>query len=263
MRISTLPRQQYKQLMREQLLSADELLAWIKSIGSLVVGVGMLKGGTGKTTASIFIALWFAWKLGLRVCVVDTDNNSQSVVNWLKVRNALQDNVPFDHVVYDEKDDEGPELDYVIDQLKESFDVVIVDTGGAGKEAYWEVCNRAHLMILPVAPSGIEVVRIPPTLRQANRASKANENTLRVSVVMIKCDKRTSLPAEQRPTIQRHVASAMDEVKSSNLVVSMPAEAFEISGSPDYPRFWETMPKPSHTEEWGALLRHVLKGAAA
>ncbi|MEU6756070.1 ParA family protein [Streptomyces sp. NPDC046685] len=263
MKISTLPRQQYKQLLREELLSIDELKAWIKAIGCLVIGVGMLKGGTGKTTATIFIALWIAWKLGLKVCVVDTDDNSQSVVNWLKVREATKDKVPFDHVVYDEKDEDGPELDEVIEHLKESFDVVIVDTGGAGKEAYWEVSREAHLLILPVAPSGIEVIRIPPTIRQAARGSKANENTLRASVVMVKCDGRTSLPAEQRPAVASRIASAMEEVKHGDLVVSMPAEAFEISNSPDYPRFWETMPKPSHTEEWGAFLRHVLKEAVA
>lgn len=254
MKTTTLPRQQHKKLMA-QLASREEILAWIDENGTLVIGSGVLKGGTGKTTSAIFLALYLAIILGLKVVVIDTDDNSQSVDNWHEIRENRNEHVPFDVFRYDPKDEDGPDLDDVIDALKESHQVVIVDIGGAGKETYWEMCKSAHLVLLPVAPSGYEVSRIRASIRQAAKGAKANSD-LRVLVCMVKCDGRTTLPDEQRPVLEAIVASE----GNGKVQVSLVPREFQISNSPEYPRSWETTPKRLALEEFGLLLRHVMKG---
>ncbi|WP_307545280.1 AAA family ATPase [Streptomyces sp. V3I8] len=254
MKTSTLPRQRLKTFMATR----EEILAWIDENGCLVIAVGVLKGGTGKTTSAIFFALYLAVMLGLKVVVVDTDDNSQTVDNWYRIREQRDEKVAFDIVSYDPKDEEGSDLDDVIEALKEEYQVVIVDSGGAGKEAYWEMCKVANMLVLPVAPSGFEISRIKASLRQASKGTKAN-SALRVSVYLVRCSGNNTLAEEQRPVLQA-IVSAEDPAK---VQVSLVPEEFQISGSPDYIRSWETTPKRPHLEEFGHLFRHLMKGIVA
>lgn len=257
MKTSTLPRQQLKRLLASQ----DEIRAWIDRNGCLVIGVGMLKGGTGKTTMTIFLALYLAAMLGLKVLVIDTDDNSQTVDNWYKIREARQEKVPFDLITYDAKDQDenAPDLDDVIDNFSANFDVIIVDSGGAGKEAYWELCQRAHMVLLPFAPSGFEWNRIAPTAKTAARGGKANENRLKVFVCMVKCTGRNSLAADARPVVEAIMATKISDDVREKADIEFMAKDFEISESPEYPRAWDETPKRTHLEEMGLLFRHAMK----
>ncbi len=263
MKTSMLPRQQFKRLLAEQTLSREQILKWIKTARCLIIGIGMLKGGTGKTTSTIFLALYLALCLGLKVCVVDTDDNSQSVDNWYKhrERRTPPEDVPFDLVTYDPKDEEGPDFEDVLEELREQYDVVLVDVGGAGKEAYWELCKTAHMVLLPVAPSGYETTRMVPTIRVAARGGRQNANTLKVFVLMIKCDNRTTLPQEQRAALEAALETI--DMEKLKIEVYFADKEFDISNSPDYPRSWENTPRISQLEEYGMLFRHVMKAVAA
>ncbi|MCP9209682.1 division plane positioning ATPase MipZ [Streptomyces sp. NEAU-Y11] len=259
-KIATLPRQQYKDLLAEFTLSINLIKKWLDDVaGCLIVGVGMLKGGTGKTTSSIFLALYLAICLGLKVCVVDTDDNSQSVDNWYKLRESREEEVPFDLVTYDPKDEEGPDLDDVLDELSKQYDVVLVDVGGAGKEAYWELCKMAHFLLLPVAPSGFETHRIAPTIKVASRGGKANPNRLKIFVALIKCSGNNTLADDQRGAIE----VALAPLDRSKVDVFLVNENFQISSSTYYPRAWEHTPKRSQLDEFGMLFRYAMKEVAS
>jgi chromosome partitioning protein len=241
-----------------QAASRDEIFAWLDENGCLVIGIGVLKGGTGKTTSAIFLALYLAIVLGLKVAVVDTDDNSQTVDAWYQIRESRDEEVPFDLVNYDPKDENGPDLDDVIEALKESYQVVIVDIGGAGKEAYWEMCKVANMVILPVAPSGFEISRLTASIRQATKGAKANPD-LTVTVFLVKCSGNNTLADEQRPVLEAIVQSE----DFSRVKAAVAPKEFQISGSPDYPRSWDTTPKRPHLEEFGLLFRHLMKGQVA
>ncbi|MEU9405619.1 ParA family protein [Streptomyces sp. NPDC048281] len=257
MKTSTLPRQQ----LRKLLASVDEIRIWINQNDCLVIGVGMLKGGTGKTTMTIFLALYLSLTLGLKVLVIDTDDNSQSVDNWLKVRENRQEKIPFDVTTYDAKDktEDAPELDDIIDSFREGYDVIIVDSGGAGKEAYWELCQSANLVLLPFAPSGFEWNRIPPTAKTAARGGKANENRLKLFACMVKTTGRNTLAADARPVVDALMQAKIDDDTREKIDVFFVDEEFEISDSPEYPRSWDETPKRTHLEEVGLLFRHAMK----
>jgi chromosome partitioning protein len=262
---STLPRQQLKRLLAPQ----DSIRAWINDNGCLVIGVGMLKGGTGKTTMTIFLALYLSLTLGLKVLVIDTDNNSQSVDNWYKIREARVDDegnsapekVPFDLDTYDcsNKAEDAPDLDDVIDSFRDDYDVIIVDSGGAGKTEYWELCQSARIVFLPFAPSGFEWNRIAPTAKQAARGGKANDNRLKVFVCMVKTTGRNTLAADARPVVETIMATKIDDDIREKIDIDFVAKEFEISDAPEYPRAWDETPKRTHLEEVGLLFRHAMK----
>lgn len=265
MRTSTLPRQQLKRLLASQ----EEIKAWIDANGCLIIGVGMLKGGTGKTTMTIFIALYLSLILGLKVLVIDTDNNSQSVDNWYKVRenrvddegNPAPEEVPFNLVTYDcsNKAEDAPDLDVVIDSFRDEYDVLLVDSGGAGKVEYWELCQAAHMVLLPFGPSGFEWNRIAPTAKTAARGGKANGNRLKAFVCMVKCTGRNTLAADARPVVEAIMAAKIDDDIREKIDIVFVDKEFEISDAPEYPRSWDETPKRVHLEEVGLLFRHGMK----
>lgn len=263
MKTSTLPRQRLQEVTK-LMMSRDETITAIRALGCLIIGVGMLKGGTGKTTSTIYLALYLAVVLGLRVCVVDTDDNSQTVDNWYKARERKNppEDVPFDLVTYDPKDEDGPDFDDVLDELSELYDVILVDVGGAGKETYWELSKTAHMLLLPMAPSGYETTRMPATLKQASRGGKQNTNRFKVFVVLVKCDNRTTLPEEQQDALEGAL-EALEATQQLRVAVDLVGEDFNISGATHYPRSWDSTPKRADLEEYGVLFRYMMKSWAA
>ncbi|WP_428957958.1 ParA family protein [Streptomyces sp. cg35] len=255
MDISTLPRQQHKDLVA-MLAGLEAIQAWIDENGCLVIGIGVLKGGTGKTTSTIFFALYLAIVLGLNVAVIDTDDNSQSVDNWHNIRDARGEDVKFTLYSYDPKDENAQDLDDMIEGLAANHQVILVDSGGAGKETYWEMCKVAHMLLLPVAPSGYEIARVRSSLRLADKSAKSKiEGDLQVTVFMVKCSGNNTLAQEQRPVLQNIVDTCETKFVSPTLA----PEPFQISGSPDYPRSWETTPKRPQLQEFGQLFRFLMK----
>ncbi|MGW5474199.1 hypothetical protein [Streptomyces chartreusis] len=66
---------------------------------AFVIVVGMLKGGTGKTTSAWFIALYYAVVLGLPTLLLDADAAGQSAYDWFKVAQAAGFDIPANLVV--------------------------------------------------------------------------------------------------------------------------------------------------------------------
>ncbi|MGW7100380.1 ParA family protein [Streptomyces sp. NPDC054838] len=257
MNLDTLPRQKLKEIYG-QTLSADQIRAWIDENGCLVIGVGMLKGGAGKTTSVIYLALYLAIILGLKVAVIDTDDNSQSVDKWYGVRERRNEDVPFDLVVFDPKDEEGPGLDDMItDLITQGYQAVLVDIGGSGKEMFWPVGSMAHLMLVTLKPAGIESDRVSATVRQAVKGAKVNPRSMPVFVTLVDCDRRTSLPEEQSAAISA-MLSLLPQVEESVAQVIQISEAFQISGATHYPRLWQDTPKRAQLDEFGRLFRHMM-----
>lgn len=218
---------------------------------ALTIAVGMLKGGTAKSTSVIYLALWWS-VMGAKVCVVDTDTNSQSLWNWFKIRQALDEPVPFTLIRHHPGDDIGLE----IDARSKEYDVVLVDLGGGDKEMFMDVCKRATLLLIPVAPSGFEISRLRATFHAAENAAldRTTDEDLSVYVLLVKCPPRSTLAREQRETLLNPGDGDPYPV--------LPEEA-QISNAVHYPRAWEETPKVTQLEEYGRMMRHALEGMIA
>lgn len=241
--------------LKELILPHKVLLEFVTSLGhGLIIAIGILKGGTGKSTTTLYAALWWAWKCGLKVCVVDTDENSQSLTTWYEMHKAMGDEIPFTLVEFDVSkaaQGRGPRLEDKLRELRREFDIVLVDLGGGDRETFGDACELAQVLLMPIAPSGWESSRLEATRVIANKHARLNETDLIATVILVKCSFKSSLPQETRYTLEHPIEGDP---------FPLPHPYFDISQAPHHVRSWETMPRrSSELEEIGILMRHVMK----
>ncbi|MCT9010786.1 ParA family protein [Streptomyces rhizosphaerihabitans] len=162
---------------------------------AFVIVVGMLKGGTGKTTSAWFIALYYAVVLGLPTLLLDADATSQSAYDWFKVAKAAGFEIPANLVV------ERYPFDDIAEYIREKraeFGAIVVDAGGGSAKLFHEAVTEANLLLVPVAPTKIERRKLVATFDEAERAAARNQRNVTAHVVMVKADDRTSLPSRAK-----------------------------------------------------------------
>ncbi|WP_329544371.1 ParA family protein [Streptomyces sp. NBC_01356] len=172
---------------RHKTLTAATARAW----DAFVIVVGMLKGGTGKTTSAWFIALYYAVVLGLPTLLLDADATSQSAYDWFKVAKAEGFEIPANLVIERYPFDDIAE--YIRDKRTE-FGAIVVDAGGGSAKLFHEAVTEANRLIVPVAPTKIERRKLIATFDEAERAAARNTRDVTAHVVLVKADDRTSLP---------------------------------------------------------------------
>lgn len=244
-----------KELM-QLVAPVKQVIRWLKTRRGFIIGVGILKGGTGKSTTVLYLALYFAVVLDLDVAVVDTDDNSQSISRWHAMHEALGDRIPFTLIEHPTKGKGSITLKKRLNGLRDKHDVVIVDLGGGDKETFIDLCEQARLLLMPSAPSGWETDRIQATLQTAASAARINVEGLDVYNFFVKCDFSTTLPEEEREAM----AVDLSEVDEDFVQPPFLHAYFDISKAPHHIRSWNVMPKRNELDEWGLLVRHALKG---
>nr|WP_277611432.1 hypothetical protein [Streptomyces scabichelini] len=172
---------------RIKTLAAATARAW----DAFVIVVGMLKGGTGKTTSAWFIALYYAVILDLPTLLLDADATSQSAYDWFKVAQAEGFEIPANLVV------ERYPFDDIAEYIREKrakFGAIVVDAGGGSAKLFHEAVTEANRLLVPVAPTKIERRKLVATFDEAERAAARNTRDVTAHVVLVKADDRTSLP---------------------------------------------------------------------
>ncbi|MGW1436880.1 ParA family protein [Streptomyces griseus] len=242
--------------LNELVVPVKQIIRWLKTRRGFIIGVGILKGGTGKSTSVLYLALYCALVLNLDVAVVDTDDNSQSISRWYAQHLAMGDTIPFTLIEHPTKGKDAISLKKRLRSLRDQHDVVIVDLGGGDKETFIDLCEQARLLLMPSAPSGWETDRIQATLQTASKAARINQDGLDVYNFFVKCDFTSTLAEEERE------AMAVDLSEEDEDFVPPPFlhPYFDISKAPHHIRAWSFIPKRGELEEWGLLVRHAMKG---
>jgi chromosome partitioning protein len=113
----------------------------------MVIAVTNLKGGVGKTTIAINIAVSLIHK-GYKTCVVDTDTEQRSSVKWAGQRDESAKTLPVFAV--------GEKLNREVEMLNADYDFVIID----GTPQLSERANRtilaSDLILIPISTSGFD-----------------------------------------------------------------------------------------------------------
>ena len=113
----------------------------------MIISVINLKGGVGKTTLAINLAVSFAHQ-GKKVCIIDTDKEQLSSVKWSGQRDDDKPSVSVITV--------GEKLIREVQTHEKNFDIVILD----GSPQLGDLANNtlivSDLVIVPVANSVLE-----------------------------------------------------------------------------------------------------------
>jgi chromosome partitioning protein len=135
-----------------------------------VIVVGNEKGGSGKSTVAMHIAIALM-KAGKRVATIDLDSRQKTFTHYIESRRAWAEHIGRDleipnHSCLDEKanisttDDEATEymhLTDAVDALSPDFDFIIIDTPGHNSYLMREAHSIADTLITPLNDSFVDL----------------------------------------------------------------------------------------------------------
>lgn len=147
----------------------------------LIITIGCLKGGVGKSTSAFFLAAYFAVFHGLRVLVIDADPLSQTGYSWYRALKKAGLAWPFDLISFPSK-----HVGDCIEDNQAGYDVIIVDTGGENEEIFKSSVRKSQELIIAAAPTDADLERVPPTFTAATQAAAGLDHEIRVRVLLTK-----------------------------------------------------------------------------
>lgn len=147
----------------------------------LVVTLGNLKGGVGKTTSAFFLAGYFSQVHNLRVLVIDADPLSQTGYSWYRRLTKGEVDMPFTLIAFPSR-----HVGDCITDNSADYDVVIVDAGGESADIFKAAIPSTDELVLLTSVSPSEVKRVPSTYRAAEEAAVDAAREIRVRVLMTK-----------------------------------------------------------------------------
>ena len=134
---------------------------------SKVITIAQQKGGTGKTTLAVHLALAFVKYHNLKVVIIDTDPQG-SLGKWFMVRskkNSLNKNLTF-------KTASLWGAQYESKTFKQDNDIVIIDTPPKIESDARPSIEAADLVLIPMTPSHVDFWATEAIIEIAKKAGK-------------------------------------------------------------------------------------------
>lgn len=118
----------------------------------MIISTVSLKGGAGKTTTAINLAVYFA-KKNYSVILVDSDVN-ENLSRWNEIRETQNENLnPIDFIKLNNESDFKNEFD----EVTQNYDIVIIDGRPAINSMAGLILSISDLSIFPVKPSPLDM----------------------------------------------------------------------------------------------------------
>lgn len=153
-----------------------------------VILIGGLKGGVGKSTVGIFVAMVYAYMYGLRVLLVDADPSSQTGYDWWIQADDAGRNLGYDVETWPH----AQVGDMVKRRALGQYDVVVIDCGGDSDKILSSGMEVAHFAVMVTSPSKTDMRRLDGTYKAALAAATAHgrANQIDAGVMMTQVDMR-------------------------------------------------------------------------
>ena len=134
---------------------------------SKVITVAQQKGGTGKTTLAVHLALAFIKYHNLKIVIIDTDPQG-SLGKWYIVRSEKK--LSNDNLTFKTASLWGAQYESKI--LKQDHDVIIIDTPPKIESDARQYIEAADLVLIPVAPSHVDFWATEAIIEIAKKAKR-------------------------------------------------------------------------------------------
>ena len=134
---------------------------------SKVITIAQQKGGTGKTTLAVHLALAFIKYHNHKVAIIDTDPQG-SLGKWFMIRsekNNLNKNLTF-------KTASLWGAQYESKMLKQDHDIVIIDTPPKIESDARPAIEASDLVLIPIAPSPVDFWATEAIIEIAKKAKR-------------------------------------------------------------------------------------------
>ena len=118
---------------------------------SKVITIAQQKGGTGKTTLAVHLALAFIKYCNLKVAIIDTDPQG-SLGKWFMIRSEKK--ISNENLTFKTASLWGAQ--YESKSLKKDHDIIIIDTPPKIESDARPAIEAADLVLIPVAPSHVD-----------------------------------------------------------------------------------------------------------
>ena len=132
-----------------------------------VITIAQQKGGTGKTTLAVHLALAFIKYHNLKVAIIDTDPQG-SLGKWFMIRSEM--NVANGGLTFKTASLWGAQYESKI--LKQQHDIVIIDTPPKIEADARPAIEASDLVLIPISPSPVDFWATEPIIEIAKRAKK-------------------------------------------------------------------------------------------
>jgi len=134
---------------------------------SKVITIAQQKGGTGKTTIAVNLALAFIKYHNLKVAIIDTDPQG-SLGKWFIIRSEKK--ISNTNLTFKTASLWGAQYESKI--LKQDHDIVIIDTPPKIESDARPAIEAADLVLIPVAPSHVDFWATEPMIEIAKKAKR-------------------------------------------------------------------------------------------
>ena len=134
---------------------------------SKVITIAQQKGGTGKTTLAVHLALAFIKYHNLKVAIIDTDPQG-SLGKWFIIRSEKK--ISNQNLAFKTASLWGAQYESKI--LKQDHDIIIIDTPPKIESDARPAIEAANLVLIPVAPSHVDFWATESIIEIAKKAKR-------------------------------------------------------------------------------------------
>ena len=134
---------------------------------SKVITISQQKGGTGKTTLAVHLAMGFIKYHNFKVAVVDTDPQG-SLGKWFMIRS--ENKIASDNLTFKTASLWGAQ--YESKTLKKDHDIVIIDTPPKIESDARPSIEASDLVLIPMSPSHVDFWATEAIIDIAKKANK-------------------------------------------------------------------------------------------
>lgn len=173
----------------------------------MILSVGVTKGGGGKSTLSVTLAVERARK-GKRVLLLNADKQ-KSCLKWATIREQhnITPHIPCEYVF-----GLGKDLPDAIEEYHKQYDDVVIDVGGRDTEELRGALTVSHFVLLPLKYAIFDAWEIGEMIEIIQEAQKFNRNLRGAFVV----NEIAFNPTEEEITTLNAMLEPYEEVGVTN-----------------------------------------------